>query len=93
MARKNQISIFPVYVAGAERSLFERLARDSGGAFFSARDLKLSPAQLAERVYSVLRGRYILTLAGSQALGDRIRVEVRADDSRQKPWASALPLD
>jgi VWFA-related protein len=93
VARKNQISIFPVYVAGAERSLFERLARDSGGAFFSARDLKLSPAQLAERVYSVLRGRYILTLAGSQALGDRIRVEVRAADSRQKPWASALPLD
>ena len=93
LARANQISIFPVYVVGAERSLFEKLARESGGAFFSARDLKLSPAQLAQRVYAVLRGRYVLTLAGNQASGDRIRVEVTGTSPGVKVWASALPLD
>ena len=91
-ARVNQISIFPVYVVGADRSLFERLARDSGGAFFSARDLKLAPPKLAERVYAVLRGRYVLTLAGNQALGDRVRVEVTPRPGARL-WASALPLD
>ena len=93
LARQNQISIFPVYVVGAERSLFEKLARESGGAFFSARDLKLPPAKLAERVYSVLRGRYILTLSGNQALGDRVKVEVAAGAPNQKLWASGMPLD
>ncbi len=93
LARQNQISIFPVYVVGAERSLFEKLARGSGGAFFSAKDLKLQPQALAQRVYSVLRGRYLLTLAGNQALGDRVKVEVSAGSPGQKLWASGLPLD
>lgn len=93
LARQNQISIFPVYVVGAERGLFERLARDSGGAFFSARDLKLRPAQLAERVYAALRGRYALTLAGNQTLGEKVRVEVSGGQQGQKLWASALPTE
>ena len=93
LARRNQISIFPVYVVGAERSLFERLARETGGAFFSARDLKLPPPKLAERVYSALRGRYILTLAGNQALGERVRVEAAGAQPGTRLWASALPLD
>ncbi|HYM11612.1 MAG TPA: VWA domain-containing protein [Bryobacterales bacterium] len=93
LARQNQISIFPVYVVGAERGLFERLARDSGGAYFSARDLKLSPAQLAGRVYAALRGRYTLTLAGNQTLGEKLKVEVSGGDQGQKLWASGLPVE
>ncbi len=93
LVRSNQISIFPVYVIGAERSLFEKLARESGGAFFSARDLRLPPPKLAERVYSVLRGRYVLTLAGNQALGDRARVEITGGPAGVRLWTSALPLD
>jgi VWFA-related protein len=93
LARRNQISIFPVYVVGAERSLFEKLARESGGAFFAARDLKLPPPRLAERVYSVLRGRYVLTLAGNPALGERLRVEVTGARQGQKLWASGMPLE
>jgi len=93
LARQKEISIFPVYVVGAERSLFEKLARESGGAFFSARDLKLSPAKLAERVYTVVRGRYILTLAGNQALGEKVRVEVTGGNPGQKLWASGLPME
>jgi VWFA-related protein len=93
LARQNQISIFPVYVVGAERGLFERLARDSGGAFFSARDLKLRPAQLAERVYATLRGRYTLTLVGSQALGEKVRVAVSGGEEGKKLWASGVPIE
>jgi len=90
LCRSHQISIFPVYVVGAERSLFEKLARESGGAFFSARDLKLPPPKLAERVYKVLRGRYVLTLAGNQALGDRVKVEVTGPEPGRKLWASGM---
>ena len=93
LCRSNQISIFPVYVSGAERSLFEKLARETGGAFFSARDLKLAPAKLAERVYTVLRGRYVLTLADNRALGDRVRVEVTGAAPGTKVWASGMPLE
>jgi len=93
LARGNQISIFPVYVIGAERSLFEELARESGGAFFSARDLKLPPSKLAERVFSTLRGRYLLTIEGNQALGDRLKVEITGLDPGTRAWASALSLD
>jgi len=93
LCRSNQISIFSVYVSGAERSLFEKLARETAGAFFSARDLKLPPAKLADRVYAVLRGHYILTLADNRALGDRVRVEVSGADPTIKVWASNLPMD
>lgn len=93
LCRSNQISIFSVFVSGADRGLFEKLARETGGASFSARDLKLSPQKLAERVYGVLRGRYLLTLAESRALGDRVRVEVSGADPGLKVWASAMPLD
>ena len=93
LARSNQISIFPVYVIGAERSLFEKLARESGGAFFSARDLRLPPNKLAARVFSVLRGRYVLTLEGNQALGDHVKVEVTGGKPGARLWASGLPLD
>ena len=47
---------------------------------------------LVERVYSVLRGRYVLTLAGNQSLGERVRVEVRGGTPSQKLWASGMPL-
>jgi VWFA-related protein len=93
LCRSNQISIFSVFVSGADRGLFEKLARETGGASFSARDLKLSPQKLAERVYGVLRGRYVLTLAEGRALGDRVRVEVSGADPALKVWASAMPLD
>jgi VWFA-related protein len=93
LCRSNQISIFSVYVRGAERSLFEKLARETAGAFFSARDLKLPPAKLADRVYAVLRGHYIITLADNRALGDRVRVEISGADPAIKVWASNLPMD
>jgi VWFA-related protein len=93
LARRNQISIFPVYVRGVERSLFEHLARDSGGAFFSARDLKLPPPKLAGLVYTVLRGRYLLTLGENRALGDNVHVEITAPRPGMRVWASGMPVE
>jgi VWFA-related protein len=40
LARRNGVSIFPVYMMGIEKSLFENLARQTGGASFNLRDMK-----------------------------------------------------
>ena len=42
LARRNGVSIFPVYMKGYEKSLFDLLARQTGGAFFNLRDMKKS---------------------------------------------------
>jgi VWFA-related protein len=91
LARRNAVSIFPVYALGYERSMFETLARQTGGASFNLRDMKrASPAPPGPRIFEVLRAHYTLTLSGNLALGERIRVEV----TRPGRWlVSALPLE
>ena len=86
LARRNQISIYPVYVMGRERSLFELLARQSGGALLRLR--KGEPP--GARVFDTLRGHYVLTVGGNLGLGERLKVEVRNAD---KLFISALPLE
>ncbi len=94
LARRRGVSIYPVFVIGAERGMFRRLAERSGGAFFGARKLKLNPRPLSELVYSVLRGRYELEVSGVFTLGDRVQVEIQGlPKSKRKIWASALPLE
>ena len=94
LARLKGVSIYPVFVVGAERWLFRRLAERTGGAFFGARNLELSPKALCELVYSVVRGQYELDVSGVHTLGNKVEVKVTAlPKSRQKVWASALPLD
>ena len=91
LARKNGVSIFPVYVVGYERGLFEMLARSTGGATFNLRDMgKAGGKAPGERIFDVLRGYYTLTLRGNLALGDRLKVEVRRPE---KLFVSAQPLD
>ena len=91
LARKNGVSIYPVYVVGYERGLFEMLARSTGGATFNLRDMGKSDAKApGERIFEVLRGHYTLTLRGNLALGDKLKVEVRRPE---KVFVSALPLD
>ena len=91
LARRDGVSIYPVYVVGAARGLFENLARQTGGASFSLRDMSkdrgINPAQ---RIFEVLRSYYTLTLTGNLTLGDRVKVEVKQP---QKLQVSALPLD
>jgi VWFA-related protein len=91
MARRNNVSIFVVYVIGYERSLFEMLARQTGGASFNLKDMKKSSETLpGERIFNVLRSHYTLTVAGNLSLGEKIKIEIKRPD---KLFASVLPLD
>lgn len=91
LARRNGVSIFPIYMTGAERSLFENLARQTGGASFNLRNLQRAGVkEPGPRIFEVARGHYLLTVSGNLSLGERVRVEVRHP---RKVFASALPLD
>jgi hypothetical protein len=94
LARRRGVSIFPVYIIGAERGMFQRLSDFSGGALFAARRLKLKPPELSRRVYSVLRGYYELLVSGVQTMGNRIEVTVEGlPKSKRKVHATNLPLE
>ena len=91
LARRNQVSIYPVYVVGNERSLLETLARQTGGASFNARDLRRASAdQPGQRVFEVLRSHYTLTVSGNLGLGEKLKVDVKRPE---KPQVSALALE
>jgi len=91
LARRNGVSIYPVYVAGTDRGLFEKLARMTGGASFNLRDMtrntKESPAP---RIFEVLRAHYVLTLRGNQDVSEKLKIEARR---QEKLLLSALPLE
>ncbi|MEO7651904.1 MAG: VWA domain-containing protein [Bryobacteraceae bacterium] len=89
VARRNAVSIYPVYVLGRERSMFEKLARQTGGATFNLRGTKNEKAEsIAARIYETVRGRYDLTVSGNLAIGEKIKVEINREG---KFFVSALP--
>jgi VWFA-related protein len=92
VARRHGVSIFPVFVVGYERSLFDQMARQTGGASFNLRDMKkaLGANPVGPRLFDVLRNHYVLTVSGNLSLGEKVRVEVKRP---QKVFVSALPLD
>ena len=91
LARRSAVSIYPVYVAGAERSMFETLARQTGGASFSLRDMrKTLTGAPGPRIFEVLRSHYTLTLTGNLSLGEKLKIEVQRPG---KFLVSALPLE
>lgn len=91
LARKNGVSIYPVYVLGNEKWMMETLARQTGGASFSLRSMKKSSnKQPGPAIFEVLRSHYTLTLSGNLSLGEKLKVEVRRPD---KLFVSALPLE
>ena len=96
LARRHAVSIFPVYVIGYERSLFERLARQTGGASFSLPEMRRADGEGARgsgpgaRIFEVLRAHYLLTVSGNLGLGEKLKVEVRRPE---KLLVSALPLE
>lgn len=91
LARRNAVSIYPLYVVGAERSLFENLARQTGGASFSLRDMHNSMnGPPGARIFEVLRSHYTLTLSGNLSLGEKLKVEIQRPG---KFLVSALPLE
>jgi Mg-chelatase subunit ChlD len=91
LARRNNVSIFVAYAVGYERSMFELLARQTGGASFRLKDMQKASNQLpGPRIFEVLRSHYTLTLAGNLSLGEKIKIEVKGPE---KLFASALPLE
>jgi VWFA-related protein len=90
LARRNGVSIFPVYVVGYERGMFESLARQTGGASFSLRDMKKTAESPGPRIFEVLRGHYTLTLAGNTPLSEKYKIEIKRPE---KVLISALPLE
>jgi VWFA-related protein len=91
LARRNGVSIFPVYMRGYERSLFELLARQTGGAFFNLRDMQKSgEKKVGAKIFEVLRAHYTVTVSGNASLGQKLRVEVKRPE---KLFASALPME
>ncbi|MFN3325750.1 MAG: hypothetical protein ACK5AZ_19815 [Bryobacteraceae bacterium] len=91
LARRNGVSIYPIYVMGYGRSLFEKLARQTGGAVFNLRDLsKASKEPPGPRIFEVLRAHYTLTLTGNLSLGDKLKIEVKRPG---KFFVSALALE
>ncbi len=91
LARRNNVSIYPVYVLGYERSLFEALARETGGASFNLRNMKKSSNQaIGPSIFEVLRSYYIVSVIGNLSLGEKLKVEVHRPD---KLFVSALPLE
>ena len=91
LARRNGVSIFPVYMVGDEKMMFELLSRQTGGAFFNLRDLKKAGDNSpGARIFEVLRGHYTLTVSGNLRLGEKLKVEVKRPE---KLFASALPVE
>jgi len=93
LARRSGVSIYPVYVAGSERGLFETLARQTGGASFNLRDMDRAGTPknaIGERIFEAMRSNYTLTVAGNLALSEKLKVEVRRPE---KLFVSALPLE
>jgi VWFA-related protein len=91
LARRNQVSIFPVYATGREKWMFELLARQTGGASFNLRDMKKAGTdQPGPRVFEVLRTHYLVTVATNLSLGDRLKVEIKRPE---KLLVSALATE
>jgi VWFA-related protein len=91
LARRNQVSIYPAYVVGAGRSLFENLARETGGASFNLQDIrKAGNAEPGAKIFETVRAHYVLTLTGNLGLGEKLRVEVKRAPKAQ---VSALALE
>jgi len=90
LARKNAVSICPVYLVGAERSMMEELAQKTGGASFrlNPKNQELSRKQAADIVRAV-RSHYVLTLAGDGPAGEKFKLAVNRPD---KLFVSYLPL-
>ena len=74
-----------------ERSLFENLARQTGGASFNLRDMrKTLEGPPGGRIFEVLRSHYTVTVSGNLSLGEKLKVEVQRP---AKLAISALPLE
>ena len=91
LARKAGVSIYPVYMTGTERGMFDNLARRTGGVSFNLNELKKSGiSSPGPRIFETMRQFYTVTVSGNLSLSDKAKVDVR---SVQKAFVSALPQE
>ncbi len=92
LAQRNGVSIYPIFLSGIGRSLFELLARRTGGASLQLRDLaKDAKGSVGPRIFETVRAHYVLTIEGNLAMGERAKLEVRGREKDAR--ASMLLLD
>ncbi len=91
LARKHGVSIFPIFMSGEKRGMFESLARQTGGATFNlinmAKDASQKPAP---RIFEAARNPYLATIVGNANLSERMKIEARRPE---KIFLSALPVE
>jgi hypothetical protein len=91
LARKQGVSIFPIYMSRQRRVMFESLARQTGGATFDliqmAKDASQKPAP---RIFEAARNPYLATIGGNANLSERMKIEARRPE---KLFLSALPVE
>ncbi len=91
LARSNAVSVYPIYVAGNGRGIFEFLARQTGGAAFNLRDLsKVVNGSAAPAIFETVRTPYTLSLSTNLVLGEKTKITIRG---REKVLASMLPVE
>ena len=91
MARRQGASIYPIFVVGYERSMFDKLARGTGGAMFQLSEMKKqAPGDIARRIFDTVRGFYAITVSGNLSLSEKSRIEVSRPE---KAFVGALPLE
>lgn len=91
LARKSGISIVPVYISGAERSMFEKLARQTGGVSFNLNEMRTAGIpKPGGTIFETVRQFYTVTISGNLSLSDKLRVELKTG---QKAFVSALPQE
>ena len=94
IARKHGVSIFPIYISGHLRGMFENLARQTGGATFNlmkmAKDATPHSQQPAPRIFEAVRNPYLGTIDGNSNLSERMKIEARRPE---KIFLSALPVE
>ncbi|MDR3717307.1 MAG: hypothetical protein P4K98_00795 [Bryobacteraceae bacterium] len=94
IARKNRVSIFPIYISGHMHGLFESLARQTGGATFDlmsmAKDATRQSPKPAPLIFDAVRNPYLATIRGNGNLSERMKIEARRPE---KIFLSALPVE
>jgi VWFA-related protein len=91
LAQKNAVTICPVYLVGAERSMMEDLAMRTGGASFrlNSKDRSVTKKEVAD-VTKTVRSHYLITLSGNKAPGEKFKLTVNRPE---KLFVSYLPLE
>lgn len=91
LARKHGVSIFPIFITGERRGMFESLARQTGGATFNLTNMAKDASQKpAPRIFETVRNPYLATLGGNARLSGSTKMEAKRPG---KVFLSALPVE